>query len=246
MAESSSSSSTLSTSDSSENDSLSIVDTDTPSSSSSGDGNKSNRDTRSVSQNEGNKNAMNKDYVEEKKGGSNGDEGNETENENENEDEDENEKVKKSEVIGWIEDGLLVKGPAPKDHRKFRSKMYTSEGGIKFLFWNDDGSEFLNWYACEHCDWVGFCIHKKGTSGLSKHAQKHSEEQQRPYQVEKRALAEILAAATNYGQKYGCLQADFIEQNMPNDSTTLNSNSYWQSLASSRSNQKGNFRSVPF
>lgn len=89
-----------------------------------------------------------------------------------NENGDANKNIPKAEVRDWLDQHLLIHGPPPKDGRNFRSSVYKN-GGIRFLFWAHDSSEFENWFGCESCDWVGFAVPRKGTSLLSKHARSH-------------------------------------------------------------------------
>lgn len=134
--------------------------------------------------------------------------------ESKEEEEEEHDGVKKSEVKLWVKEGLLVHGPPPKNDpkRNFRSPVY-STGGIKFLYWEDSGDEMENWFACEHCEWINFVIVGKGTTGLSKHAKTHSKEV--PLEIKKRALAELLASAIEFGYRNGIVGSARIEQQLP-------------------------------
>lgn len=136
-------------------------------------------------------------------------------------------KVDKDEVKSWVKAGILVHGPVPKDERNFRSSVYTT-GGIKFLYWKEDGDEFLNWFGCEHCNWIGYCLPAKGTSGLSKHAKIHAKDL--PLEIKKRELAELLASAMDFGFKNGTANAPRIELLLPNKWSKFESSKFFHDL----------------
>lgn len=125
----------------------------------------------------------------------------------ENCDEPEEPELTVSEVQQFIKIGVLVPNEPPRK-KKYTSKAW-KEGGMRFLYWAENGSELEHWYHCTICGWTHKVALKNGTNVIKNHAEKHF------YQFQKKEVVDLLVEATLFGKTYGSVSERTFSDNLP-------------------------------